>query len=110
MRDAGRFTVHDPRFTTAQVVGESMLSLDGDEHARHRGPFVAPLQLGEVRRRLADAVAAEAERLAEELAPRGEGELRRGLAGPPGAGGGPPPARRGGAPARGPLGRGGAVG
>ena len=82
MRDAERFTVHDPRFTTAQVVGESMLSLDGAEHARHRAPFVAPLRLGEVRRRLADAVAAEAERLADELAPRGEAELRRGFAGP----------------------------
>ena len=82
MRDAGRFTVHDPRFTTAQVVGESMLSLDGAEHARHRAPFVAPLRLGEVRRRLADAVATEAERLVDELAPRGEAELRRGFAGP----------------------------
>src|SRR4051794_15422263 len=82
MRDAERFTVHDPRFTTAQVVGESMLSLDGAEHARHRGPFVAPLRLGEVRQRLAGAVAAEAERLAEELAPQGEAELRRGFAGP----------------------------
>src|SRR5687768_885942 len=29
MRDAGRFTVDDPRFSTAQVVGPSMLSLDG---------------------------------------------------------------------------------
>ena len=58
-RDArrGDFTVDDPRFTTAQVVGRSMLSLDGAEHDRHRAPFVAPLRLGEVRRRLADAVA-----------------------------------------------------
>ena len=82
MRDAETFTVDDPRFTTAQVVGPSMLSLDGAEHARHRAPFVAPLRLGEVRRRLADAVEREAERLVEELAPRGEGELRRGFAGP----------------------------
>src|SRR3954447_21113070 len=82
MRDAARFTVHDPRFTTAQVVGESMLSLDGAEHARHRAPFVAPLRLGEVRRRLAAAGAAEAERLADELAPHGQAELRRGFAGP----------------------------
>ena len=37
MRDAGAFTVQDPRFTTAQVVGPSMLSLDGPEHERHRG-------------------------------------------------------------------------
>jgi cytochrome P450 len=82
MRDAGTFTVHDPRFTTARVVGESMLSLDGDEHQRHRAPFVPGLRLGEVRRRLAGAVADEAQRLAGELAPRGEGELRRGFAGP----------------------------
>jgi cytochrome P450 len=82
MRDAETFTVDDPRFTTAQVVGESMLSLDGAEHARHRAPFVEPLRLGEVRRRLAGAVEAEARRLVEELAPRGEGELRRGFAGP----------------------------
>ena len=82
MRDAETFTVDDPRFTTAQVVGESMLSLDGAEHDRHRTPFVAPLRLGEVRRELAGAVAEEAQRLAAELAPRGEGELRRGFAGP----------------------------
>src|SRR3954464_15847215 len=79
MRDAERFTVHDPRFTTARVVGESMLSLDGDEHARHRAPFVAGLRLGEVRRRLAGAVEAEAERLAHEVAPRGGGRPRRGV-------------------------------
>src|SRR4051794_26140166 len=62
MRDAERFTVHDPRFTTAQVVGESMLSLDGAEHARHRGPCVAPLRLGEARQRLAGPGAAPAGR------------------------------------------------
>ena len=82
MRDAATFTVDDPRFTTARVVGESMLSLDGAEHDRHRAPFVAPLRLGEVRRRLATAVEEEAARLADELAPAGEAELRRGFAGP----------------------------
>ena len=82
MRDAATFTVDDPRFTTAQVVGQSMLSLDGAEHDRHRAPFVAPLRLGEVRRRLADAVQEETTRLVDELAPHGEGELRRGFAGP----------------------------
>ena len=39
MRDAETYTVDHPRFSTAQVVGPSMLSLDGDEHARHRDPF-----------------------------------------------------------------------
>src|SRR3954449_13138820 len=53
MRDAAAFTVQDPRFTTARVVGPSMLSLDGAEHARHRAPFVEPFRLGEVRRQLA---------------------------------------------------------
>ena len=48
MRDAARFTVDDPRFSTAQVVGPSMLSLDGDEHRRHRDPFAWGLRRPEV--------------------------------------------------------------
>ncbi len=82
MRDAETYTVDDPRFTTGQVVGSSMLSLDGAEHARHRAPFVPPLRLGEVRERLAATVQAEAARLVQSLAPAGRGELRRGFAGP----------------------------
>jgi cytochrome P450 len=39
MNDSGVFTVDDPRFSTAQVVGPSMLSTDGAEHQRHRDPF-----------------------------------------------------------------------
>jgi cytochrome P450 len=82
MRDPAAFTVDDPRFTTARVVGPSMLSLDGPEHARHRAPFVAPFRLGEVRERLAPAVREEAGRLLDALAPGGEAELRRDFAGP----------------------------
>ena len=82
MRDAARFTVHDPRFTTAQVVGESMLSLDGEAHARHRAPFTEPFRLGEVQRAMAEGVRADTEALLDTLAPAGEGELRRGFAGP----------------------------
>src|SRR5947209_3164388 len=48
--DPQTFTVDHPAFTTARVVGPSMLSLDGPEHAAHRAPFVAPFRLGEVRR------------------------------------------------------------
>ena len=33
--DVATSTVDDPRFTTAQVVGPSMLSTDGAAHARH---------------------------------------------------------------------------
>jgi hypothetical protein len=39
MRDSAAFTVDDPRFSTARVVGPSMLSLDGAAHGRHRTPF-----------------------------------------------------------------------
>jgi len=82
MRDAGAFTVQDPRFTTARVVGPSMLSLDGAEHARHRDPFTGPFRLGEVRERLAAAVSEEVALLLDRLEPDGEAELRREFAGP----------------------------
>jgi cytochrome P450 len=82
MRDAETFTVDDPRFSTAQVVGPSMLSLDGAEHRRHREPFADPFRRAAVRERLTGAVAAEADRLIDALAPAGAGELRRGFAGP----------------------------
>ena len=41
MRDPGTFTVDDPRFSTAQVVGPSMLSLDGEEHRAPPRPLRA---------------------------------------------------------------------
>lgn len=82
MRDAVTFTVDDPRFSTAQVIGPSMLSLDGAEHARHRDPFVAAFRPGEVTRRYADTVPALARGLVAGIAANGEAELRRELAGP----------------------------
>lgn len=82
MRDPVRFTVDDPRFSTAQVVGPSMLSLDGAEHERHRSPFAAAFRPAEVTRRYAEVVPRTARRLVAELAPRGGAELRRELAGP----------------------------
>ena len=82
MRDAETFTVDDPRFSTGQVVGPSMLTLDGDEHGRHRGPFARPFRLDAVRERFTAAVEEETERLLDELEPAGRGELRRGLGGP----------------------------
>jgi cytochrome P450 len=82
MRDAETFTVDDPRFSTGRVVGPSMLTLDGAEHARHRDPFARPFRLAAVRERFADLVEAETEQLVDALEPAGRGELRRGLAGP----------------------------
>lgn len=81
MRDASTFTVDDPRFSTARVVGPSMLSRDGAEHARHRDPFARAFRLATVRDELGAFVADEAVRLVAAL-PAGGAELRRGLAGP----------------------------
>ncbi|WP_329456198.1 cytochrome P450 [Streptomyces sp. NBC_01497] len=82
MRDAETFTVDDPRFTTAKVIGPSMLSLDGGEHVRHREPFVEPFKPRAVHAAFAGTIRAEADRLLDALAPGGCGELRRGFAGP----------------------------
>ena len=82
MRDAQTFTVDDPRFSTGQVVGPSMLTREGAEHRRHREPFVVPFRRGAVHARFAQVVADETERLIDELAPAGAAELRRALAGP----------------------------
>ena len=82
MRDAETFTVDDPRFSTGQVVGKSMLTLDGSEHARHREPFAQRFRLEEVRQDYTEYVEGEALRLIEAIAPHGRGELRRDLAGP----------------------------
>jgi cytochrome P450 len=82
MRDAETFTVADPRFSTGQVVGPSMLTLDGSEHARHRGPFARPFRLDAVRERFTAVVEEETDRLLDGLEPEGRAELRRGLAGP----------------------------
>ena len=82
MRDADAFTVDDPRFSTGQVVGPSMLTLDGAEHARHRDPFARPFRLDAVRARFAEFVEEETDRLLDAIEPVGEAELRRSLAGP----------------------------
>jgi cytochrome P450 len=82
MRDAALFTVADPRFSTAQVVGPSMLSLDGDEHRRHRDPFAQAFLGPDARTRFAGQVEREARTLVDRLAPTGRAEIRRDLAGP----------------------------
>ena len=82
MRDSGAFTVDDPRFSTARVVGPSMLSLDGAAHGRHRAPFTKGFGRAEIHARLAAFVVAEADRLVAAMRPGGAADLRRGLAGP----------------------------
>ncbi|MCX5059283.1 cytochrome P450 [Streptomyces sp. NBC_00452] len=82
MRDAETFTVDDPRFSTAQVVGPSMLSLDGERHTRHREPFNAPFRPRQVRDGFASFIERETDRLVTALEPAGAAELRRVFAGP----------------------------
>jgi cytochrome P450 len=82
LRDARTFTVDDPRFSTAKVVGPSMLSLDGARHARHRTPFTRPFRAEEIHARLEAFTRAEAGRLVSAIQPSGTAELRRAVAGP----------------------------
>jgi cytochrome P450 len=82
LRDPGTFTVDDPRFATARVVGPSMLSLDGDRHARHRAAFTGGFRAAAVRERLAAFVQAETGRLVGAIAADGAGDLRRTVAAP----------------------------
>jgi cytochrome P450 len=82
MRDPETFTVDDPRFSTARVVGPSMLSLDGAHHARHREPFAHPFRPALVRHRFSAFVAAETDRLISAIQPAGGADLRREFAGP----------------------------
>jgi cytochrome P450 len=82
MRDSTTFTVDDPRFSTAQVVGPSMLSLDGDAHDRHREAFAPPFRPRAVRERFAEATGDESNRLIDGFIGSGSAELRRAFAGP----------------------------
>jgi cytochrome P450 len=82
LSDPRTFTVDDPRFTTARVTGPSMLSLDGTQHRRHRDPFVAALRRAESSGQLAAFAEVKAAQLVAALAPAGQAELRRGVAGP----------------------------
>ena len=84
LRDPAAFTVEDPRFTTARVVGPSMLSTDGDEHGRHREPFAGPFRPRQVTARFGSTVAALVDRAVATIAARAErrAEIRADLAGP----------------------------
>jgi cytochrome P450 len=82
MSDAATFTVDDERFSTAQVVGRSMLDTDGSEHDRHRRPFASPFRADLVRSRLSELVRTEADRLLDAIQAEGAADLRRGLSAP----------------------------
>ncbi|HEY0717295.1 MAG TPA: cytochrome P450 [Streptosporangiaceae bacterium] len=82
MRDSRTFTVDDPRFSTARVVGPSMLSLDGRAHSRHRTPFFGAFHRGDAAQRLPAFAEAQASRLVEAVRPDGSADIRRQVSGP----------------------------
>jgi cytochrome P450 len=82
MRQAQLYTVDHPGFSTAQVVGPSMLSLDGDEHLHQRHPFEAPFRLKAVQTRFSQTIAQHVKGLLDGFVAKGHAELRRDFAGP----------------------------
>ncbi|MEJ3656946.1 cytochrome P450 [Actinomycetes bacterium KLBMP 9759] len=82
LRDPATFTVDDPRFSTAQVVGPSMLSLDGPAHTRVRKPFVGPFRPADVAARFTGPITEHAEALVAGFRTAGRAELRGAFAGP----------------------------
>lgn len=85
MLDSGTFTVDDPRFTTQQVIGPSMLSLDGLEHRRHRDPFSPSFRASRIRD-LEQLLRDQAAQFIGEIVDTGGGDLRGRVAGPLAAG------------------------
>jgi cytochrome P450 len=82
LRDPSSFTVDHPRFSTAQVVGPSMLSLDGPVHARHRAPFARDLRLACADDAFRALVRSKAGELVDDIFSAGHAELRSTVAGP----------------------------
>lgn len=81
MLDPETFTVDDPRFSTQQVIGPSMLSLDGLEHRRHRDPFAPPFRSQQMRE-FGKAARVEADTLVGDFRRRGSGDMRSQIAAP----------------------------
>ena len=65
--DPERFVVDVPDNPQHVVLGRQMLVVDGDEHARHRGPFAEPFKYSAVRRQFTDVVADRGEGLLDSL-------------------------------------------
>lgn len=80
LMDGDSFTVDDERFSTRRVVGPSMLSLDGAEHARHRQAFGPAFRARAVRESLETWTGELVESLVDDIAGRGEADLRATIA------------------------------
>ncbi len=81
MRDDVTFTVDDPRFSTGQVVGPSMLSTDGAAHDHHRAPFADAFTTSALEDTITWCGEA-ASRLVASIADDGEAELRTAIGAP----------------------------
>ena len=82
LRDEATFTVDDDRFTTARIIGRSMLSTDAAAYARHRAPFARAYRLEAVRARHAAAVGREVTRLLESIDAAAPVDLREAFTAP----------------------------
>lgn len=81
MLDPVTYTVDDPRFSTQQVIGPSMLSLDGSEHRRHRDPFSGPFRAAGIKALEARTRETAADLMTKAVA-SGQADLRAQVAGP----------------------------
>lgn len=81
MLDPDTYTVDDPRFSTQQVIGPSMLSLDGERHRSHRDPFAGPFRAARIRE-LEGYTSDRARDLVRRVVSDAGGDLRAKVAGP----------------------------
>ncbi|HEX6221210.1 MAG TPA: cytochrome P450 [Acidimicrobiia bacterium] len=82
LRDPDTFTVDHPGFSTQQVIGPSMLSLDGAAHRLHRDPFAVPFRLQRIRSNVAPWIRGRATELVQSVEASGQADLRRAVARP----------------------------
>ena len=80
--DPERFVVDVPDNPQRVVLGRQMLVVDGEEHARHRGPFAEPFKYSAVRRQFTGVVADRVEVLLDAIAASGGAELGAEFANP----------------------------
>jgi len=80
--DPERFVVDVPDNPQRVVLGRQMLVVDGEEHARHRGPFAEPFKYSAVRCQFTEVVADRVELLVAAIAARGSAELGAEFANP----------------------------
>ena len=80
--DPERFVVDVPDNPQHVVLGRQMLVVDGEEHARHRGPFAEPFKYSAVRRQFTEVLAGRVDDLLGAIAARGRAELGAEFANP----------------------------